>query len=538
MNGISANMYFDKFKKWGGTLVLGLALGAAWSASSEPAQAAPAGGGSGTASVRQSAASGKADAKLRIQTLCPKVERLRGLHFRQAVNCHFCTQDQVSEYMAKSNRENARPDISGRRDLFFRHLNLLGKAQTFQNYTDLLYTEQVRGLYDTVSKVLLVVTDIFEDMHVDKMLTKILDTFNIDLSDVLLVHELCHALQDQNFDLGGSLKKSEGSLDKELAVTAAAEGDATMLMFEYMADAIGISSDTVTGYIFSSPETIQKAVSQFPQLSSSPAIVRAVTLMPYMEGLKFLKTVQEQQGLRGRNIALQTVPLSTEQVMHPFKFVKGVDIPMIVDLSRLPKVFGDYVSLGDDTAGEFVIDTWAGTFLGDNSVPAISAGRGWAGDTWRVYAQNAADYGVKAPETVSLGDALLKGVKTGRKAEDGDASVNAGGASGNNADISAENGSAADGAGSEAEEKSSATDGKNAAPAAGSGSFVVWASVWDTPGDASEFAEALKKGLGGKVYVQSYDRSVTALIGVPADKLAQVKKAVAGPSVEIRAGHR
>ena len=231
-------------------------------------------------------------AKKQVQRLIKEVQRARGLHFKEAVKCHFCTQSEAGRYLVEANKKASKPYVQGRRDLFFHHLGLLENGQNFQNYSDLLYSEQVRGLYDTINKVLLVVTDILQEPKLDGMLGKILSQFNIDLSDLLLVHELCHALQDQNFNLGQKLLQADGSLDKELAVTAVAEGDATQTMFDYLASSMGLSGETVTKYVVGSPKLIEKGINQFPQLEQAPLIVRAVTLMPYLSGLEFCQTIQ------------------------------------------------------------------------------------------------------------------------------------------------------------------------------------------------------------------------------------------------------
>ncbi len=439
-----------------------------------------------------------AAAKRQVQRLINEVQRARGLHFKESVNCHFCTQDEAGRYLVETNRKIAKPYVQGRRDLFFHHLGLLENGQNFQNYSDLLYSEQVRGLYDTINKVLLVVTDILQEPKLDGMLGKILSQFNIDLSDLLLVHELCHALQDQNFNLGQKLLQVDGNLDKELALTAVAEGDATRTMFDYLASSMGLSGETITKYVVGSPKLIEKGVNQFPQLEQAPLIVRAVTLMPYLSGLEFCQTIQEQEGLRGINLSFAEPPVSTEHVLHPFKHLKKVDLPKNIDLSALPKSFGNYVSLGDDTAGEYVIRTWAEKFLDAQS---IAVARGWGGDTWRVYSQAYESYGLD-----NKGQPVVDAAALGNQSHSFDKS--------------------------RVENNGKAQAITSVAKAENRDSFAIWATVWDSEGDAQEFIQALKKS-DLKSEIIAKDRSVIVLLNVPTGQIKAVRKALAKPSVLV-----
>ncbi|MGM9999670.1 MAG: hypothetical protein ACI38Q_09840 [Candidatus Bruticola sp.] len=454
--------------------------------------------------VNESASLGR-----QIRHLVTETERVRGLHFKESVKCHFCTQNEASNYLLEANRQEAKPHIDGRRNLFFHHLGLLEQGQNFKNYADLLYSEQVRGLYDTVNKILLVVTDILEEPKLDAIISKLLNHFNIDLSDLLLVHELCHALQDQNFDLGGKLASTEGCLDKELALTAVAEGDATRTMFSYLASSMGLNGDTISKYIVSSPQLVEKGLNQFPQLEKAPLIVRAVTLMPYFNGLDFCQVLEEQQGIAGINGAFANPPASTEHILHPFKHIKKVDPPKNIDLSALPSSFGDYVSLGDDTAGEYVVRTWIEKF---SRAKAAAAARGWGGDTWRVYSQDYQSYSLN-----ELGQFKSNKFNSVHNS--------AGGAEGANGQVSSaaepESGNKAIG------ESKSGLDGST-------GSFVVWASIWDSEGDAKEFAEAVKNILGSKAEIHAQDRSVIVLLNVPESQIKSVREVIAKPSIMVR----
>lgn len=331
----------------------------------------------------------------RLDRLTQRVQNVRGLRFKKKVDCNFCTRAQASQYIDQANAQYAKPEVTARREWFYRLLGLLSGTDTLEECVSGLYSEQISGLYDTINKVLLVVTDIVQDPSPTNIISKLLEQFDIDLSDILLAHELCHALQDQNFNLGSNLLSVDGNLDRELALSALAEGDATDTMFAFLSSSMGLNNQLLSNYLSGSPKIIRDGVGQFPKLKNAPAIVRETTLMPYLEGLNFCRELHKQGRAYGVDVdtAFKRFPQSTEQILHPSKYIRNEDNPKAVDLSGLPKQFGDYLSLGDDTAGEFIIKTWVESSLGDKN-RAVNVASGWAGDRWRTYVKKRGNTGL------------------------------------------------------------------------------------------------------------------------------------------------
>ncbi|MBQ7528978.1 hypothetical protein IJT10_03635 [bacterium] len=321
-----------------------------------------------------------------INFLINEVESTRGLKFTNKVKCRFCSQREASEYLTRLNKYYNDPQIDERRDLFFHHLQLLRSQENFARQNQLLYADQVRGLYDPMGKLMLVVTDNAKVSLGDNQIVSLLNYLNVDIEDIYLVHELCHALQDQNFALGDKLKLTEGNLDKELALTAVAEGDATIAMFDYLAKSVGLRSSMITKYVFGSLDNKEEAIDRYTQLKNAPLIVRSLALMPYFEGTKFCQSLLKNENRTGVDVAFRRVPRSTEEILHPLKYVQQSDPPKVVDFSRLPQTFGPYRAMQDDCAGEYVIRVLAQKYLPESEAEAI--GRGWGGDTWRVYKSN------------------------------------------------------------------------------------------------------------------------------------------------------
>src|SRR5690606_14176223 len=104
--------------------------------------------------------------------------------------------------------------------------------------------------------------------------------------------------------------------DRALAASALVEGDATLLMYAYLAENLspGALKDTVLGSLFQNIEELQNA----------PRILRESLLFPYMEGAKFCAVLQESGpgGSEASSAAYNRLPSSTAEIYHPYRYLQ------------------------------------------------------------------------------------------------------------------------------------------------------------------------------------------------------------------------
>lgn len=132
----------------------------------------------------------------------------------------------------------------------------------------------------------------------------------------LLAHELVHAVQDQNTDLSALIDPDVGN-DRATAAMAAIEGQATLVMLEYMTEQMsGTNTDLSIVQDFAAQvRPALEMTAQFPALAAAPRIIRESLLFPYVDGAIFahgLWTGSERRSPFGA-----ALPLSTEQVYDP-----------------------------------------------------------------------------------------------------------------------------------------------------------------------------------------------------------------------------
>jgi hypothetical protein len=123
-------------------------------------------------------------------------------------------------------------------------------------------------------------------------------------------------------------------------------------------------------------------------LEAAPPIVREIFLFPYLRGLEFVSTLQEE-GWQAVDAAFADPPQSTEQILHPDKYLSR-DEPQVVALPPLTGTLGAGWHLVEaETLGEFQ----TGLYLEQqvDQATADLASQGWDGDQYALYVQDGAE---------------------------------------------------------------------------------------------------------------------------------------------------
>lgn len=238
-----------------------------------------------------------------------------------------------------------------------------------------LYGEQVAGFYDPEAGQLDVIGDPAQFGPLEKT------TF---------AHEYDHALQDQYFGLEKLGLDDKHDSQRSEAVRALAEGDATLLMQQYMQQYL--TQQELLDLL--------KQVSQFDQtqFGQAPRVFREELEFPYTYGLAFVQSFYAEGGWPAVNRAWAQPPVSTEQILHPDRYRAG-DAPAPVALPALTTTLGSgWHLLDEDVLGELLLRVILEGQL--SSDEADKAAEGWGGDRYAVYYNDGLSQTVMALRTV------------------------------------------------------------------------------------------------------------------------------------------
>jgi hypothetical protein len=184
-------------------------------------------------------------------------------------------------------------------------------------------------------------------------------------NQLILAHELRHALQDQYVDLQAAMSDDVSDFDdRRLAWVSLLEGDATLVMERFLARRLP-GAEEATKLMSASLPT--------PDVPGAPPVVRDQLVRPYLVGLDFATALVAQGGWESVQAAWKRPPESTEQVLHVEKFLAR-EAPR-----SLPRAEGPAGGrlITDGVLGELLIQT----LMAGATAPA----EGWGGDRYTVW---------------------------------------------------------------------------------------------------------------------------------------------------------
>ena len=285
-----------------------------------------------------------------------RVSELRALQPLRETQRQTFTRYRLEEYLMDVYRRGAYLEEMEIAERMYRVLGLIDEGYELAENQIEMQREYLAGLYDTEA----------EDIYL------ILDRYTSDLwLEVTFAHEFTHALQDQHFDLD-SLQGQARTTDSLLALQALIEGDATLVMMQYAFQHLFQMQFDRTDLL--------KAIQEVEQgeYEDAPGVIRETAWFPYDQGLVFVAALVEQGGWDRLNQAFREPPQTTEQIMHPDKYLAGEvgRIPEVGDV--LGAVGAGWLELRRDIFGELFIRVYLEREL--SSEEALMAAEGWAGD--------------------------------------------------------------------------------------------------------------------------------------------------------------
>jgi hypothetical protein len=285
-----------------------------------------------------------------------EVAEVGGVPFRADVPLDFMTREELKTYLSElvdSEYPPARA-LSDQRTLV--GLGLLEPGTDLRGIRARVLEENIAGFYDVRPG--------------KKRLYAVSSNRRLSPSNqIILAHELRHALQDQYAKVDEALPESVGDFDdRRMALMSLLEGDATLVMERFLVSRMPGGEDLLGGDVsgMSLPA---------PPVSGAPPVVRDQLVLPYIAGRDFARALRKSGGWEALKKAWSHPPASTEQVLHPEKYASG-EAPRPVSATYAPP---GGTRLNEGVLGEMFI----GTLLEDQG--GAAAATGWGGDLYQAF---------------------------------------------------------------------------------------------------------------------------------------------------------
>ncbi len=300
----------------------------------------------------------------------------RGLDFTRPVPIRPLAPAEVSAAVGDDLARTLSPDDRARTERVYGALGLVPPGTHLEPAMQQLFTSQLAAFYDPRTGSLAIATGAV-DVGSPALRTITALTGRDLVGELVVAHELTHALQDQHWGLSRDAERATASdTDRILARRALLEGDATWASFATVAGG-RLDDDTrarVVAQLAGLRGQLAKAVPDVPPL------LRDSLAFQYQDGGRFVDTLLARGGWPEVDRAEADPPTSTEQILHPERYLAArrvVPAPVRVGGTvRLTRA--GYQPILADTLGEAVIRIYAGQVLAPDQAARVADG--WRGD--------------------------------------------------------------------------------------------------------------------------------------------------------------
>jgi hypothetical protein len=307
------------------------------------------------------------------------------------------TRAQMAARVKETIEEEVPPEIVGAEAEFLIGLGLAPSSFDYAAAIVALMSSQLAGFYEPATKT----------MYLDVSLGTV-------EREATLAHELVHALQDQHYHLEDLIRYRPDQSDVQSAAHALAEGDATSAMFDQMLAPRGMKATDLSEQLIG----VQvRAAASFTSVSAEvPDILKRSLVSPYVDGIEFVHFLRRRGGWAAVDNAWKSPPVSTEQLLHPEKFL-AKEIPIAVAVPLPPEKDAGapvYTDVMGEQSVQLLLEEWL------PRVPAVLASTGWGGDrvgVWRYRDRNAIAWHIVGDDVAAATRtelALLRGVAAQR----------------------------------------------------------------------------------------------------------------------------
>lgn len=292
---------------------------------------------------------------------------VRGLAFEEEVKTEVVSPAETRALFEKAFDKELPPEKMAKMEETMRAFGLLEPDQSLRTILTGALVDLVGGFYDPDVKTLYLI----EGMPMQR---------------IVAAHELTHALQDQHFRIGDmqkALQKAPADADRDAALLALIEGDASVAMMEVFQGEAQANPAMALRALLEVLASPGMALGQLGAMQDMPDALLYQTMFSYEEGAEFVRVTRTRKGWPGVDAMFKDPPVSTEQILHPEKYLAAErDLPKKVEAPKAPE---GWTVLDEDTMGELGIRAYLRHFV--ENAEADRAGAGWGGDRFALFAK-------------------------------------------------------------------------------------------------------------------------------------------------------
>ena len=304
-----------------------------------------------------------------VDEMVATLAQITGWPVKKRVPSEILSKDKFQRYLSSHIKDSSHDKETRAEELALKMFGLVPQDFNLARETEDLLGEQAAAFYDYKKKRLYIIdsTPAGEEQQ------------------MALVHELAHALADQQHSLGKYLNQGSPDSDESTAREAVMEGQATWLTWAYEAKRAGGKGE-VPLKMLDQLTSEHDNNSEFPVLDKTPLYMRESLLFPYNAGARFQDAVYRKLGREAFEAVFAQSPRSTQQILHPTAYFDGT-APTTIEPLGLAKIFGKQAAqfrpIIEGAVGEFDHAILLRQFVGENE--GAVAAQHWRAGWFRLY---------------------------------------------------------------------------------------------------------------------------------------------------------
>jgi hypothetical protein len=298
----------------------------------------------------------------RTDAIAKEVSRIRGLPLKRPIPNEVVDREELRKRLVAMAAEEKTRKQTAAEGLALARWGLIPLATDYEKLLIDLLTDQIAGYYDTDTKKLTISKSAGTDPS---------------WAEMVLAHEIDHGLQDQAFDLKKFEDVPETEGDASIARRALVEGDGIALMLEVMLARNGAPVPWSNPHVADAIEKAMSVPGDGDSLDKAPLAVRESMIFPYRSGFTFVAALRRRQPWSAVDAAYARPPASTEQILHPERYVAD-DKPIPISIDQ-PGTLRGFTPVHSTVWGELGFTLFLRSH-GIDPATATQAAAGWGGD--------------------------------------------------------------------------------------------------------------------------------------------------------------
>lgn len=295
------------------------------------------------------------------------MSKILGLPARAPLKKSIRTKPEIRAYLIAEQKKDEPPSKQYVDQRSLEAFGFIPKNFPLESFLLNLLTDQIAGLYDPRTKSFFIA-----------------DWIPPDEQKPVMAHELTHALDDEYFHLEKWQKAAQSNDDASMARDAVVEGSALAAMVDYSFAGMHISIRTLPDISPLIETSMASEMTKDPNLDKAPVFIRDELLFPYLNGAIFTQQfLKANSGWPDFKKVFENPPVSTQQILHPDLYFKGVK-PRKITLPHLGSAIPHgWKKLDENVVGEFALRELFKQFLGESQARKFSPM--WAGDRYALF---------------------------------------------------------------------------------------------------------------------------------------------------------